>query len=283
MERRYKDGVDYWNIDVDFFENKKIRLIRAEFGIQGVYIFILILNEIYRTSGYYKQWDNDDCLLMSAGAGVDGGCSPGLIGEVVQGLVRRSLFDKRVFDSFGVLTSSEIQRRFLRIVGNSRDSIPMIKEYFLLDMSSRKDITEATLKKLTLFPLTSKDNAENLKVCGQNLKDFDKEQNRKEQNRNNIGVEPASGGPPPVIRLPLNDGTEYLVSQEQEQEWEQLYPAVDIKQELREMRGWLLVNKTKRKTRRGIGKFIVNWLSREQDKGRGGKESGSDYWDKILG
>ena len=159
----------------------------------------------------------------------------------------------------------------------------MIKEYFLLDMSSRKDITEATLKKLTLFPLTSKDNAENLKVCGQNLKDLDKEQNRKEQNRNNIGVEPASGGPPPVIRLPLNDGTEYLVSQEQEQEWEQLYPAVDIKQELREMRGWLLVNKTKRKTRRGIGKFIVNWLSREQDKGRGGKESGSDYWDKILG
>mgnify|MGYP002554999608 FL=1 len=263
MERRYKDGVDYWNIDVDFFENKKIRLIRAEFGIQGVYIFILILNEIYRTSGYYKQWDNDDCLLMSAGAGVDGGCSPGLIGEVVQGLVRRSLFDKRVFDSFGVLTSPEIQRRFLRIVGNSRDSIPMIKEYFLLDMSSRKDITEATLKKLTLFPLTSKDNAENLKVCGQNLKDLDKEQNRKEKNRNNIGVEPASGGPPPVIRLPLNDGTEYLVSQEQEQEWEQLYPAVDIKQELREMRGWILANKTKRKTRRGIEKFIVNWLRRE--------------------
>ena len=183
MERRYKDGVDYWNIDVDFFENKKIRLIRAEFGIQGVYIFILILNEIYRTSGYYKQWDHDDCLLMSANAGVDGGCSPGLIDEVVQGLVRRSLFDKRVFDSFGVLTSPEIQRRFLRIVGNSRDSIPMIKEYFLLDMSSRKDITEATLKKLTLFPLTSKDNAENLKVCGQNLKDLDKEQNRKEKNR----------------------------------------------------------------------------------------------------
>ena len=51
MERRYKDGVDYWNIDVDFFENKKIRLIRAEFGIQGVYIFILILNDINRSIG----------------------------------------------------------------------------------------------------------------------------------------------------------------------------------------------------------------------------------------
>ncbi|MFR8331178.1 MAG: DUF4373 domain-containing protein [Oscillospiraceae bacterium] len=147
-----------------------MRLIRAEFGIQGVYIFILILNEIYRTSGYYKQWDNDDCLLMSAGAGVDGGCSPGLIGEVVQGLVRRSLFDKRVFDSFGVLTSSEIQRRFLRIVGNSRDSIPMIKEYFLLDMSSRKDITEATLKSLLFSRLPVKITPKTLRFVVKTLK-----------------------------------------------------------------------------------------------------------------
>lgn len=33
------------------------------------------------------------------------------------------------------------------------------------------------------------------------------------------------------------------------------------------MRGWLLSNPNKRKTRRGIEKFINGWLSREQDKG----------------
>lgn len=190
-ERWYKDGVDYWNIDVSFFENKKVRLIRGEFGIKGVYLCILLLNEIYRTGGYYKKWDRDDCLLLSDSSGVAGDCSPELIAEVVQGLVRRSLFDKGVLDRFGVLTSAEIQRRFLRIVGNSRDSIPMVQEYFLLDASNRKDVTRATLAKLAFFSVESKDAPENLKALPEDLKVFDKEKNRKEQNRKE-----ALGGPP---------------------------------------------------------------------------------------
>lgn len=72
---------------------------------------------------------------------------------------------------------------------------------------------------------------------------------------------------PPVITLPLNDGSEYPVSQEQCQEWAGLYPAVDVIQQLRGMRGWLLSNPTKRKTQRGILRFITSWLSKEQDKG----------------
>ena len=72
---------------------------------------------------------------------------------------------------------------------------------------------------------------------------------------------------PPVITLILNDRTEYPVYQEDIDEWNELYPAVDILQELRKMKGWLNANPTKRKTKRGIGRFINNWLSREQDKG----------------
>lgn len=72
---------------------------------------------------------------------------------------------------------------------------------------------------------------------------------------------------PPVITLPLNDGSEYSVFQSQCQEWEKLYPAVDVMQEFREMRGWLISNPDKKKTRRGINRFINNWLSREQDRG----------------
>ena len=190
-ERRFKDGVDYWNIDVDFFENKKVRLIRGEFGIKGVYLYILILNEIYRTGGYYKKWDRDDCLLMSDSSGVAGDCSPELIAEVVQGLVRRSLFDKGVLDRFGVLTSAEIQRRFLRIVGNSRDSIPMVQEYFLLEPSNRKDVTRATFSKIAFFSIDSKDSTQNLKDGTKNFKVLDKEKNRKEEKRTE-GI----GGPP---------------------------------------------------------------------------------------
>jgi hypothetical protein len=66
----------------------------------------------------------------------------------------------------------------------------------------------------------------------------------------------------------LNDGTEYLVLPDSLTEWKYLYPAVDVMQELRNMRGWLLANKTKRKTRRGIERFINNWLAKRQDRAK---------------
>lgn len=79
--------------------------------------------------------------------------------------------------------------------------------------------------------------------------------------------EPETASAPPVILLPLNDGTDYPVSQEQCQEWAGLYPAVDVIQQLRNMKGWLDSNPPRRKTKRGIKSFITSWLAKEQDRG----------------
>lgn len=70
------------------------------------------------------------------------------------------------------------------------------------------------------------------------------------------------------IKIPLNDGTEYDVPQKDVDEWKTLYPSVDVEQELRSMRGWCLANKSSRKTRKGVNRFINGWLSKEQDKGK---------------
>jgi len=98
------------------------------------------------------------------------------------------------------------------------------------------------------------------------------------KDRKDTCAEPDAGSTPPAIALPLNDGTEYEVTEEQCREWAGLYPAVDVLQQLRNMRGWLLSNKDRRKTRRGISRFITGWLSREQDRGRsaGGERRQSD-------
>jgi hypothetical protein len=69
------------------------------------------------------------------------------------------------------------------------------------------------------------------------------------------------------ITLPLNDGTEFPVTEPMLVEYGELYPSVDVRQELRNQRGWLLSEPGKRKTKRGIKKFITGWLSREQDRG----------------
>ena len=93
-------------------------------------------------------------------------------------------------------------------------------------------------------------------------------------------AEQQAGSTPPVIQLPLNDGTEYEVSVEQCHEWAGLYPAVDVIQQLREMRGWLDANPKKKKTRAGIKAFITRWLGKEQDKGgeRRSRSHGSEQY-----
>lgn len=78
-----------------------------------------------------------------------------------------------------------------------------------------------------------------------------------------IGAE--GSAPAAIVLLPLNDGTEYAVTQRMVDEWAAAYQAVDVPEQLKRMRAWLLSNPKKRKTARGILAFCNSWLSGEQD------------------
>lgn len=71
-----------------------------------------------------------------------------------------------------------------------------------------------------------------------------------------------------VVTLPLNTGEEHPVTQGELDQWKDLYPSVDVLQALRNMRGWLIGNAKRRKTKSGIGRFIQAWLAKEQDNPR---------------
>lgn len=86
----------------------------------------------------------------------------------------------------------------------------------------------------------------------------------------NTCTEPQSAA---VLTLILNTGEEYPVMQDYVDQMQELYPAVDVMQELREMKAWCISNPQKRKTPRGVKAFINNWLSKEQDK-RGNNRPG---------
>ena len=97
----------------------------------------------------------------------------------------------------------------------------------------------------------------------------------------NICTEQTEVDSVPIIELPLNDGSMFGVPQDKYNEWLSLYPAVDVMQELRNMRGWLDSNKKKRKTKAGIMRFITGWLSREQDSPHFAKATKGRDWDSI--
>lgn len=64
------------------------------------------------------------------------------------------------------------------------------------------------------------------------------------------------------VSIPLIDGTEWNISKELFDEYVKTYPSLDITQELREMRSWCISNPTKKKTRKGITRFVNGWLKK---------------------
>jgi uncharacterized protein YdaU (DUF1376 family) len=77
--------------------------------------------------------------------------------------------------------------------------------------------------------------------------------------------EPAKAAPVGVIGLPTVSEGDFQIFETDIAEWEPAFPAVNVRQQLASMRQWLIANPTKRKTRRGMRKFVVGWLDRKQN------------------
>ena len=101
-------------------------------------------------------------------------------------------------------------------------------------------------------------------------------------------AEPETVSAPPIISIILNDKTFFNVFPEDYNRWCELYPAVNVMQELRKMSSWSTDNPKRRKTKSGIRRFINAWLSKEQDKGgqyryQGNGSSGNVFTDIAEG
>jgi len=74
---------------------------------------------------------------------------------------------------------------------------------------------------------------------------------------------------PLFILMPLvGNDLWYTVFEDDVAEWQALFPGVDVPQSLRNQAAWLHANETRRKTQRGIRRFITNWLTSDQNSGR---------------
>lgn len=81
----------------------------------------------------------------------------------------------------------------------------------------------------------------------------------------NISPEADKSAPVAVIGLPTVSEGDFPVSQADIDGWAEAFPGVDVRQQLAAMRQWLLANPTRRKTKRGMRKFVVSWLDRRQN------------------
>lgn len=92
--------------------------------------------------------------------------------------------------------------------------------------------------------------------------------NEKDKENNNTSATVDSDESPCAGKFLLNDNTEYAVSENDVETFQQLYPGIDVRQELRNIQAWCLSNPKNRKTRNGAKRFLNGWLSRAQNSAR---------------
>ena len=121
MARPIKLGLDYFPHDTHSNDDTALALIEAEFGIAGYAVYFKLLEFIY-SQGYATLWGADERSLFYHKLGAVG-VSERKASEIIKGLVRRSLFDKGVLNSFQILTSKSIQLRWLEARRKKIDDI----------------------------------------------------------------------------------------------------------------------------------------------------------------
>lgn len=93
------------------------------------------------------------------------------------------------------------------------------------------------------------------------------EEKRREE-KSKVPLASTADAVPAVVlgTLPLLGNKNFSIYRAQVADWQEAYPAVDVPQECREMRQWLIANPSNKKTAKGIRRFINSWLSRAQDR-----------------
>ncbi|EMF0169034.1 DUF4373 domain-containing protein [Enterococcus hirae] len=128
MARPYKQGVDYYSLDVDFLKDIKYRKIRRSCGSQTCEILLCLLGYIYGDMGYFLRWDEDSAFLVAD----DVGAKEGLVEEVVSKAIQVGFFNREKYEKYQILTSNGIQKRY-KLITRKRKEVSIKKEYLVND------------------------------------------------------------------------------------------------------------------------------------------------------
>ena len=139
MPRPKKQGMEYFTIDVNFYQDIKIRKLIRYKGIQAVSVYHILLCQIY-TNGYYMLWDEDIPFTVSEIAHIE----EDYVKDVIDYCFNIELLDKTLFEQANVLTSRGIQKRFFDFCVVAKRRLPNDLPYRMVDDKEISVISEET-------------------------------------------------------------------------------------------------------------------------------------------
>lgn len=133
MAGRPKKRIDYAGWSVDIFSNDtKIDMLIDAQGWSGFGIYFYLCQMAFGNEGYFYEWGYALCATTARKMG--GGIGSGTVKETVDYCLQIGLFDKGLFDRWGVLTSRGIQKSYVIVLkSKNRTGTELIEDYWLLD------------------------------------------------------------------------------------------------------------------------------------------------------
>lgn len=182
MARQVKHGLLYFPLDVDMFEDIRIRKLIKYHDGKAVVVYLALLCIIYKR-GYFIEWDSDMSFVVSEKTGLD----EAYINEVVEYCLNIGLFDKHLFDTEHILTSAAVQRRYIDVFSMMRRKI-VINRFSLLSCAEIPNSCTTNTDKCTRIDKNAQETPQNVFLSGER-KEKEKKENIIDDDVNNAREE----------------------------------------------------------------------------------------------
>lgn len=127
-----KTGFDYYSVQTDRYSDIRIKRLKKDFSTDGIAIYDKVLCEIYRDKGYFVVWEQSVAFDIA-----EYFAKPeDLVERIIKHCCRIGLFNQKLFESKGVLSSHSIQKRYLDWCKKAKRSAPKIISGFKLQEES---------------------------------------------------------------------------------------------------------------------------------------------------
>ena len=127
MARISKPGLDYFPLDVNFFQDRKVRRISNRHHAAGIAALTSLLCLIYKEKGFYIAWNQDTLFDISQEV-----CCEEEMQAIIDDCLSVGLFDTYIYKEYGILTSQAIQEQYHKIITDSRRKYKLPLEQFWL-------------------------------------------------------------------------------------------------------------------------------------------------------
>ena len=144
MARISKPGLDYFPLDVNFLQDRKVRRISCRHHAAGIAALTSLLCLIYKEKGYYILWNKDTLFDIAQEAC----CGEEEMQAIIDDCLSVGLFDDLIYKEYGVLTSQAIQEQYHKIITDSRRKYKLPLEHFWIIKEESSEIERIQISKV---------------------------------------------------------------------------------------------------------------------------------------